>query len=97
MFRTITAKYPGACRRCHAPIYVGDTIRYGGAGRIYHLAATCAAARGSFDSATDTAEPSSGVAPSARRSVYTRFSSGAEVFTNAAGRCEDAPCCGCCS
>ena len=31
------------------------------------------------------------------RSTYTRFSSGAEVFTNKNGRCEDAPCCGCCS
>lgn len=30
-------------------------------------------------------------------SRYTRFASGAEVFTNARGRCEDAPCCGCCS
>ena len=32
-----------------------------------------------------------------RGSSYTRFSSGAEVFTNRAGRCIDAPCCGCCS
>lgn len=31
------------------------------------------------------------------RSNYTRFSSGAEVYTNKRGRCEDAPCCGCCS
>lgn len=30
-------------------------------------------------------------------STYTRFSSGAEVYTNKRGRCEDAPCCGCCS
>jgi hypothetical protein len=30
-------------------------------------------------------------------SRYTRFSSGAEVYTNRNGRCEDAPCCGCCS
>ena len=30
-------------------------------------------------------------------SNYARFSSGAEVFTNKRGRCEDAPCCGCCS
>jgi len=30
-------------------------------------------------------------------SRYARFSSGAEVFTNQNGRCEDAPCCGCCS
>lgn len=39
------------------------------------------------------------VAPRASRyrSTYTRFSSGAEVYTNTRGRCEDAPCCGCCS
>jgi len=30
-------------------------------------------------------------------SRYTRFSSGAEIYTNRNGRCEDAPCCGCCS
>lgn len=30
-------------------------------------------------------------------SHYTRFSSGHEVYTNRKGRCEDAPCCGCCS
>jgi hypothetical protein len=41
-------------------------------------------------------------APRARRSsssriVYARFSSGAETFQNSRGRCEDAPCCGCCS
>ena len=30
-------------------------------------------------------------------SVFTRFAGGAEVFTNRNGRCEDAPCCGCCS
>ncbi len=31
------------------------------------------------------------------RSSYTRFSSGAVTFQNNRGRCEDAPCCGCCS
>lgn len=30
-------------------------------------------------------------------SSYTRFAGGGEVFTNLQGRCEDAPCCGCCS
>lgn len=29
--------------------------------------------------------------------IVTRFSSGAEIYRNARGRCEDAPCCGCCS
>jgi hypothetical protein len=31
------------------------------------------------------------------RSTYTRFSSGAVTYQNKRGRCEDAPCCGCCS
>ena len=29
--------------------------------------------------------------------VETRFSSGEVVYQNRRGRCEDAPCCGCCS
>jgi hypothetical protein len=29
--------------------------------------------------------------------IVTRFSSGAESYRNRNGRCEDAPCCGCCS
>ncbi len=34
----------------------------------------------------------------ATRIVRTYFpSTGAEVFTNARGRCEDSPCCGCCN
>lgn len=43
MFRTITAKYPGICKRCSTSIVVGDRIRYGGPGRTYHLAAVCGA------------------------------------------------------
>lgn len=35
--------------------------------------------------------------PAQSGSSYTRFSGGAEVYTNRNGRCEDAPCCGCCS
>lgn len=31
------------------------------------------------------------------RGVYTRFAGGGEHYRNRAGRCEDAPCCGCCS
>ncbi len=30
-------------------------------------------------------------------SNYALFQGGAEVYTNRRGRCEDAPCCGCCS
>ena len=31
------------------------------------------------------------------RSVVTRYSGGAVSYRNPRGRCEDAPCCGCCS
>ena len=44
-----------------------------------------------------TDAPTSRPVASRYRSSYTRFSSGAEVFTNKRGRCLDAPCCGCCS
>lgn len=32
-----------------------------------------------------------------RASRYTRFSGGGEMYQNSRGRCEDAPCCGCCT
>ena len=32
-----------------------------------------------------------------RGSVYSRFAGGGESYRNRNGRCEDAPCCGCCS
>jgi hypothetical protein len=31
------------------------------------------------------------------RVIATTFSSGETVYVNSGGRCEDAPCCGCCS
>lgn len=31
------------------------------------------------------------------RVIVTTFSSGESVYQNSRGRCEDAPCCGCCS
>jgi hypothetical protein len=31
------------------------------------------------------------------RSILVQLSSGAEIYQNSRGRCEDAPCCGCCS
>jgi hypothetical protein len=53
--------------------------------------------------ATESLDPKPARAPRGRRggrsrgSTYTRFNSGAEVYTNRNGRCEDAPCCGCCT
>ncbi len=31
------------------------------------------------------------------KTTFYRMSSGAEIYRNRSGRCEDAPCCGCCS
>lgn len=56
-----------------------------------------AAARGWDVPADREAEARAIVPARATRSIYTRFNSGAEVYVNARGRCEDAPCCGCCS
>ena len=44
-----------------------------------------------------TYKPRSRSRRSGNTSSYTRFNSGGESFTNRRGRCEDAPCCGCCS
>jgi len=40
-FRTITARFAGTCKRCKGPITVGQSIRFGGPGRTYHLADAC--------------------------------------------------------
>lgn len=41
MFRTITSRYPGTCKRCRQPFEAGTRIRFGGYGRTYHLKAQC--------------------------------------------------------
>lgn len=37
VFRTITSKYPGTCKRCGGSFDAGEKIRYGGKGMTYHL------------------------------------------------------------
>lgn len=109
MFTTIKAKRADVCKRCGTAITVGQRMRYGGRGRTYHLKADCPAGNGAVMAAAARYDRYEGVSStneeeSAARYVsphgvsnYTRFSSGAEIFTNKRGRCEDAPCCGCCS
>lgn len=43
------------------------------------------------------AAPKSAYEPRKTRSKYARFAGGGEWTQNRRGRCEDAPCCGCCS
>ena len=80
----ITAKYESTCRDCGGLILPGMTINYHRQARRGNKTA-----HASCKDATAGAQ-----GPSV---VVTRFSSGAEIYRNSAGRCEDAPCCGCCS
>ena len=53
---------------------------------------------GEVQSLVESAGESTYIPRSNRSRVnYTRFASGAEYYQNSRGRCEDAPCCGCCS
>ena len=104
---TITAKFDSTCTQCRRPVHKGQSVEWTrGARGVYHT--DCASANASSANASsDTgykAELDEARATHRARSRrpsygshYARFSSGAEVFTNARGRCEDAPCCGCCS
>ena len=76
-------KYAGPCSVCgiNVPPMTGKVVKDGRRWVLFCLAHM------------DQAPASRG----GSRSVVTRFSSGATVYRNAKGRCEDAPCCGCCS
>lgn len=41
MFRTITSRFAGTCRRCNEAFEAGTKIRYGGPGRTYHIKKDC--------------------------------------------------------
>ena len=77
-------KYPGQCR-------CGEQVA-AGAGSVQKIGRRWVVSCGECGPTADRSSrrESSG-------SVVTRFSSGAEVYRNRRGRCEDAPCCGCCS
>ena len=102
--KTMHSKFPGTCRDCKATVPKGALISYHGRG----AGISCAACSGAD---ADDAEPvredaaagfQRGTLATDRRlarsglSVF-RFSSGATMTRNSRGRCEDAPCCGCCT
>jgi hypothetical protein len=76
------ARFPGTCARTGTRINPGDPIVSVGRNRYAH--------------ASDTRST-----PATREDRYVshiwRLSSGKELYQNKAGRCEDAPCCGCCN
>lgn len=81
MLKTMRAKYPGKCSLSGARINPGDFI-------IYDTNSRTAQLEPDNDRMTYTASP--------RVSDVFSFS-GREFYRNKKGRCEDAPCCGCCN
>lgn len=104
-----TARYPGRCASTGLQINVGDRIQSIGRGR-YALVDPIASDSDlsmaqSIDPELAQADPDAAASAgrymraSLARSVshYARTSTGAELYRNRSGRCEDAPCCGCCN
>lgn len=106
--KTIIAKYPGRCIRTGASIRPGDMIIWHGSGRAELAGADTIpaelAAAAELDSELAASDPDAAaaagryLAQSMARGVSDIWRSGGrEYYRNRAGRCEDAPCCGCCN
>lgn len=105
--KTIITKYPGRCSLCGDVVKRGESVLFFGSGDIRHH--DCQAAKVAppedEDAACDENDwpPSQAQLKADRRVAETqgidvfRFSSGQTATRNRRGRCEDAPCCGCCT
>ena len=106
--KTITAKYPGRCIRTGASIRTGDLIIWHGRGRA-ELASTDTVdptlmAVADLDPELVASDPDAALAAgkymarSMRQGISDIWRTGNhEFYRNKRGRCEDAPCCGCCN
>lgn len=101
--KTMTAKYPGRCIRTGAVIRPGDTIIWHGKGRAELIDPTLAAVA-DLDPELAASDPDAAIAAgrymahAMSRGVSDIWrANGREYYRNKAGRCEDAPCCGCCN
>ncbi len=97
--RRLRAKYPGRCASCGWEFPPGTEIE--GESGDWHHAGGCEAFLAMEDADEDGndlyAEHMALVRALPDVLHVTTFSSGDHHFVNRAGRCEDAPCCGCCS
>ena len=87
MAKEMTARFPGQCIRTGLEVRPGDRIIFHGRGRVELLRnAELERARASETGRGRT------------RPVSDTFTFGDRTFyRNRNGRCEDAPCCGCCT
>ena len=90
MIKTMQARYAGRDAITGANIRPGDQIQYDTATRRAWLAEP-----GDMGDLDDGQQAASLYNPSWVSHVWT--SGGREYYRNKAGRCEDAPCCGCCN
>lgn len=89
---TMQARYSGKCARTGRPIVPGDTIDYDRRSKRATLIAASTTEPG------DNTEETGFIAPDTGRYVSHTFrTSGGTFYRNKRGRCEDAPCCGCCT
>ncbi|NDC58606.1 MAG: hypothetical protein EBZ50_07270 [Alphaproteobacteria bacterium] len=95
--KTMLAKYPGTCAHTGAPIYPGDTIDYHGRGRSI-LRARASTRDIDAPDIRDAVLQLEGAYHRLVKPVSDHYSiSGQSYYRNRRGRCEDAPCCGCCT
>ena len=87
MQRIMQAKYAGRCAVSGAAIYPGDTIKFDTSTRKAWLC--------EHDDAGVYIAQRTATKPGYVSDVF-RFGNN-EFYRNKAGRCEDAPCCGCCT
>ena len=88
--KTMLARFPGYCARTGARILPGDLIDYHGRGRsVLRARASAGAARPDLDAPE--------IRPSDVGVSDHYIIGGRDYYRNRAGRCEDAPCCGCCT
>ncbi len=92
----ITLTKPATCADCGAELAVGTRARWYRNGRTYGL--TCHARTVAPEDGR-TAYQRGDRSPGARASHYDRggvYSADGTYMGRLGGRCEDAPCCGCC-
>ena len=90
MVKTMNARYAGFDSRTGASIRPGDQIQYDTATKRAWLAEP-----GDMADLGDEQQAASRYNPTWVSHVWT--SGGKEYYRNKQGRCEDAPCCGCCT
>lgn len=102
--KAMTSKFDGVCRDCGFKVTRGSEIVYHGRGAGITCAA-CMSGQETEEEETPEDERAgleAGTLASDRRLArqgltVVRFSSGESMTRNSRGRCEDAPCCGCCT